>query len=114
MKISLLQPRIRHGEISYNHAQIQSLMEQAQGDLLVLPEYPLTGSLTLETSPNPRAWAEACAREKVLLSIPAGKFLLLNSLVSFPDGLRNCCELLPGGEYYFARRQLGIMEVDVE
>ena len=100
MKISLLQPRIRRGEIAHNRARIQTLIEQAQGELLVLPEYALTGSLTLETSPNPRAWAEACASEKALLSIPPGKFLLLNSLVSFPDGLRNCCELLPGEEYY--------------
>lgn len=100
MKISLLQPRIQRGEIAHNRAQIQTLIEQAQGELLVLPEYALTGSLTLEASPNPRAWAEACACEKALLNIPPGKFLLLNSLVSFPDGLRNCCELLPGKEYY--------------
>ncbi|MFZ5807955.1 MAG: hypothetical protein ACOY16_01620 [Chloroflexota bacterium] len=100
MKISLLQPYIRRGEITNNRAQIQTLIEQAQGELLVLPEYALTGSLTLETAANPRAWAETCAREKALLAIPAGKFLLLNSLVSFPDGLRNCCELLPGKEYY--------------
>lgn len=100
MKISLLQPHIQRGEIAHNRAQIQTLIEQAQGELLVLPEYALTGSLTLETSPNPRAWAEACALEKALFNIPPGKFLLLNSLVSFPDGLRNCCELLPGKEYY--------------
>lgn len=100
MKISLLQPHIQRGEIAHNRAQIQALIEQAQGELLVLPEYALTGSLTLENSPNPRAWAEACAREKALFNIPPGKFLLLNSLVSFPDGLRNCCELLPGKEYY--------------
>jgi len=100
MKVSLLQPYIRRGDIAHNRAQIETLMEQAAGELLVLPEYALTGSLTLETSPDPRAWAEICAREKALLAIPPGKFLLLNSLVSFPDGLRNCCELLPGGEYY--------------
>lgn len=100
MKISLLQPHIRRGEIAHNRAQIQTLIEQAQGELLVLPEYALTGSLALETSPNPRAWAETCASEKAWLTIPPGKFLLLNSLVMFQDGLRNCCELLPGKEYY--------------
>lgn len=100
MKISLLQPCIRRGDIAHNRTQIQTLMEQADGELLVLPEYALTGSLTLEAAPSPHAWAEACAREKALLSIPPGKFLLLNSLVAFEDGLRNCCELLPGKEHY--------------
>jgi predicted amidohydrolase len=100
MKISLLQPHIQRGEIAYNRVQIQSLIEQAEGELLVLPEYALTGSLTLETTPNPRAWAESCAREKAQFAIPPGKSLLLNSLVLFEDGLRNCCELLPGGESY--------------
>lgn len=100
MKISLLQPQIQRGEVAYNRAQIQTLIDQARGDLLVLPEYALTGSLTLEAAPSPSAWAESCAGEKAVLSIPRGKFLLLNSLVSFQDGLRNCCELLPGREYY--------------
>ncbi|GIV63718.1 MAG: hypothetical protein KatS3mg045_1057 [Bellilinea sp.] len=100
MKISLLQPHIQRGDIINNRKHIQTLINQAEGDLLVLPEYGLTGSLTLENSPEPFAWAEKCAREKENLKLASGKFLMVNSLVMFADGLRNCCELLPTTDHY--------------
>lgn len=100
MKISLLQPHIERGDIINNAKHIQALINQAEGDLLVLPEYGLTGSLTLANSPDPFVWAEKCAREKAEFKIPAGKFLMINSLVMFADGLRNCCELIPTSDHY--------------
>lgn len=73
MKISLLQPHIRRGEIAHNRAEIQTLIEQAQGELLVLPEYALTGSLTLETSPQPARLGRNLRQRKSLADHPAGQ-----------------------------------------
>lgn len=48
MKISILQPKIERGNISKNVTSIQNLINNASGDLLILAEYALTGSLVLE------------------------------------------------------------------
>jgi predicted amidohydrolase len=48
MRVSLLQPRIIRSDIEHNLAAIQRLVGGRKGDLLVLPEYALTGSLVLD------------------------------------------------------------------
>ncbi len=64
MKISLLQPEIIRGDINHNLKQIQNLVNQSCGELLVLPEYALTGSLVLESNANINEWCEKSEIEK--------------------------------------------------
>lgn len=52
LKISVLQPEIERGNIQKNVAIIQRLMNNANGDLLILAEYALTGSLVLDENAN--------------------------------------------------------------
>jgi len=101
MKMSLLQPRIIRGDIEHNLEVVQRLADEARGDLLVLPEYVLTGSLVLDLRADARDWARRSADAKRRISVPSSKYLLVNTLVEIDDTLRNCCELLPTGEFQF-------------
>ena len=98
MNISLLQPQIIRGNIEHNRTAIQKLIDNAQGELLVLPEYALTGSLVLDLEANIQDWAHRSAAAKSQLTIPAHKQLLLNSLAEIDGKLANCSELLPTQE----------------
>jgi len=95
MRLSLLQPRIIRGDIEHNLKVIQRLVDESKGDLLVLPEYALTGSLALDLEADVHDWAQRSADAKTRIKIPDGKYLLINSLVEIDTTLRNCCELLP-------------------
>jgi len=99
MHISLLQPKIRRGHIDHNARLVQRLIDQSQGELLVLPEYALTGSLAFEPQADVHAWASRSALAKSRLRLPDGKHLLINSLVDHAGILHNSCELLPTAEY---------------
>ncbi|MCK4449344.1 MAG: hypothetical protein KAX26_02005, partial [Anaerolineae bacterium] len=57
MRLSLLQPRIVRGDIAHNLAAIQRLVNESKGELLVLAEYALTGSLVLDLEADVRDWA---------------------------------------------------------
>jgi predicted amidohydrolase len=100
MRISLLQPHIVRGDIVYNRHVIQRLAEASQGDLLVLPEYALTGSLVLDRGADVWEWARASADAKALFRLPEGKCLLVNALTEFDGQLYNCCDLLPTRQRY--------------
>lgn len=93
MQLSLLQPYITPGDIAYNVAAIQRLIDEAEGDLLVLPEYALTGRLSANGVP-PADWAAHSAEARQQLRIPDGRHLLLNALVQVDGRVLNCCELL--------------------
>jgi len=98
MKISILQPEIERGNIPKNAAAIQRLMNYADGDLLILAEYALTGSLVLDKNADIQKWAvesEAAMRE---LSAPENKKLLINSLIVKDKLIYNACTLLPSRE----------------
>ncbi len=101
MRLSLLQPRIIRGNIEHNLKVIQRLVSEGRGDLLVLPEYVLTGSLALDLEANVHDWARESADAKARIHLPDGKYLLLNSLKEIESTLRNCCELLPTGVFQF-------------
>ena len=98
MRLSLLQPEIVRGDIAHNGQVIQRLVDEADGNLLVLPEYALTGSLVLEPHADVMDWAERSAVAKSQIVIPEGRYLLLNELCAIDGKLFNCCELLPTGE----------------
>ena len=100
MRISLLQPEITRGNIEHNLSAVQKLIDKSRGDLLVLPEYVLTGSLVLDLDADVHEWARASARAETRLSLPTGKYLLINSLVELDGSLYNCCKLLPTQERY--------------
>jgi predicted amidohydrolase len=70
-------------------------VDEAEGDLLVLPEYALTGSLVLDPGADVMAWAERSAAAKAQIILPGGRSLLINMLSVIEGGLYNCCELLP-------------------
>ena len=101
MRLSLLQPQIVRGDIEHNLTVIQRLIDESRGDLLVLPEYALTGSLVLDLEADAHDWARKSADAKSRLNVPNGKHLLINTLAEFDGKLRNCCELLPLGEFQF-------------
>jgi predicted amidohydrolase len=73
------------------------LIGEARGELLVLPEYALTGSLVLDLEADVHDWARRSREAKALINVPGGKHLLINALVEVDGKLRNCCELLPMG-----------------
>jgi len=100
MWLSLLQPRIIRGNIEHNLKVIQRLVYESKGDLLILPEYALTGSLVLDSQADVRDWALRSAKAKTFINIPEDKHLLINTLAEFDGKLYNCCELLPKGEFY--------------
>ena len=95
MKISLLQPEIKRGNIENNIIRIQELINKSRGDLLVLPEYAFTGSLTLDCEADINKWTEESDLAKEKLKIPNGKIVLINSLTRINEDLYNCCEFLP-------------------
>jgi len=95
MKVSLLQPRIIRGDIEYNLNRIQSLVEKSVGDVLVLPEYALTGSLVLDNEANVQSWANKSEIVIKELKIPKNKILIINYLKIIQNNLYNICELLP-------------------
>lgn len=101
MNVSLLQPRIIRGNIKHNLKVVQRLVNEGRGDLLVLPEYVLTGSLTLDLEANVHDWTREAADAKARINLPDGKYLLINSLIEIDSTLRNCCELLPTEEFQF-------------
>jgi hypothetical protein len=100
MRLSLLQPAIIRGDIEHNLEAVQGLIDESQGELLVLPEYVLTGSLALDKGADVREWALRSAQAIDRLRIPDGKYLLINTLADLDGRLYNCCQLLPTGEYY--------------
>jgi len=98
MKISILQPEIERGNIEKNAKIIQKLINNATGDLLVLAEYVLTGSLVLDENVNIQKWADDSEVAVQELSVPKGKNLLINSLIMKDDKIYNVCRLLPDNE----------------
>lgn len=98
MKISILQPEIIRGNIEHNQEIIQKLIEKSNGDLLILPEYTLTGSLVLDANANISDWVLKSKKAKLSLKLSEEKKLIINSLVESKGQIFNCCELLPSDE----------------
>lgn len=98
MRLSLLQPKIRRGDIEHNIKIVQMLIKKSKGDLLVLPEYVLTGSLVLDKGTDIQDWAVKSKKAKMRITVPKGKHLLINTLAEIDGQIYNCCELLPEGE----------------
>jgi len=82
MRLSLLQPHIARGNIEHNVKAVQRLVDESRGDLLVLPEYALTGSLVLDLGADVHDWARRSARAKALINVPEGRCLLINTLAA--------------------------------
>jgi len=101
MRVSLLQPRIIRGNIEHNLTVIQRLVDESEGDLLILPEYVLTGSLVLDLEADVHDWVIKSVNAKARINLLKGKYLLINTLVEIDGKLRNCCELLPPGDLQF-------------
>lgn len=96
-----MQPRIIRGDIDFNTRAIQNLVDRSKGELLVLPEYALTGSLVFEPGAEIKEWADKSKQAKGRIKIPEGKRLLINSLLEVDNKFYNVCELLPeGGRQY--------------
>lgn len=76
-------------------------MKRSIGDLLVLPEYALTGSLVLDKEANVHDWDARCREARTQIHLVDGKHLLINTLEEINGQLRNCCELLPEREFQF-------------
>ena len=98
MKISIIQPGIKRGNISYNTKKIQQLINKCQGDLLIFPEYVLTGSLILDENADIYNWADQSKKAKKRLQIPDKKTVLLDMLIEREGQIFNVCELLPGDD----------------
>jgi len=98
VKLSILQPEIERGNIQKNAAIIQRLINNANGDLLILAEYALTGSLVLDENADIHKWAAESELAKQGLSVPENKRLLINSLTIKDERIYNACTLLPGDE----------------
>ena len=99
MKISVLQPKIIWGDIDFNIKAIQGLIDKSRGELLVLPEYALTGSLIFDATININEWISKSRIAKSKLKIRDGKQLLINSVIEIDNKIHNACELLPTGGY---------------
>lgn len=97
MKICVLQPEIIRGNVPHNTAVIQSMIQRADGDLLVLAEYALTGSLVLDEGADVPLWAAQSAAAQEKLTLPQGRRLLLNRLVLHGGRHYNESILLPDG-----------------
>jgi predicted amidohydrolase len=98
MKISIIQPEIKRGDISNNTKKIQQLINKSQGELLIFPEYVLTGSLVLDESADIYYWADLSKKTKKEFQIPDKKTVLLDILIEREGQIFNTCELLPGNE----------------
>lgn len=96
MRLSLLQPEIRPGDVEHNVRAAQQLIDEAEGDLLVLPEYALTGPPP--AGEDIAAWAERGAAACEALTLPVGKALLVNCIRQHRGGFANRCELLGTGQ----------------
>lgn len=101
MRLSLIQPWIVRGDIEHNLRAIQRLVDESRGDLLILPEYVLTGSLYFDLGADLRNWVMRSAKAKKLIKVPKGKYLLINTLCEIGNTLHNCCELMPTSELQF-------------
>ncbi len=99
LRLSIIQPGIVRGDIDHNVGAIQRLIDASEGDLLVLPEYALTGSLVLDDHASAREWARRSAAAIASLSIPPGRHVLINALTEANGQLRNCCRLLPAAQH---------------
>ncbi|MFW9939332.1 MAG: hypothetical protein ACFFD5_16945 [Candidatus Thorarchaeota archaeon] len=99
MKISLLQPEIIRGDINHNVKKIQQLINISNGELLILPEYPLTGSLVLDRKANIHEWSEKSKIAKKDIKVPENKVLILNTLKKENNNYYNICELLPTDKF---------------
>lgn len=112
MKISILQPKIERGNISANLVAIQKLINQASGDLLILAEYALTGSLVLKKNVNIQKWATDSKDAIQSLSIPKDKELLINSLIKEEDCIYNACSILPSYQIAQIKTYLDKLELE--
>lgn len=101
MKVTLLQPSIQRGNINNNKKIIQKLIHNAQGELLILPEYALTGSLVLDPEADLLGWTSRIEEAISSLHIPSGKEIQLNYLENKDDLLYNCNVALPSGKKQF-------------
>lgn len=112
VKLSVLQPCIERGNITKNTTIIQRLINNASGNLLLLAEYALTGSLVLEKNVDVHKWVDECELAKNSLSIPDGKKLLINSLIIKDKKIYNACTMLPSEEIVQIKTYLDVMELD--
>lgn len=101
MKVTLLQPSIQRGNIVHNTKIIQNLIHNAQGELLILPEYALTGSLVLDPKTDLIGWTDKIQKAISTLEIPEAKELQLNYLENKDQQLYNCNVALPSGKKQF-------------
>lgn len=95
MKISVLQPKIVRGNIEHNSKELQKLINNATGEILISAEYVLTGSLVLDENINIKHWADESQRAINSLQIPNNKKLMINSLAQRNDLIYNSCTILP-------------------
>lgn len=95
LKISVLQPFIKRGDIKYNYERIQRLIFEAGGELLLLPEYAFTGSIVLEENVDLSTWINETKKAIEDLKLPQHKYLLLNYVTKLENGIYNCCKLYP-------------------
>ena len=101
MRISVLQPKIIRGDIDFNSEAIQRLIDKSRGEILVLPEYALTGSLIFDSTININEWILKSKKAKSKLKIMDGKKLLINSIIQINNKIYNACELLPTDIYQY-------------
>ena len=113
MRISVLQPEIERGNIKKNAAIIQKLINKANGDLLILAEYALTGSLVLDENADIQKWVTESEMAIQRLSVPENKKLLINSLIIKDKLIYNACTLLPGNEVMQAKAIPDKTELDI-
>jgi predicted amidohydrolase len=97
MRLSIIQPEIVRRNVSYNVQAIQRLIDASEGDLLVLPEYALTGPPRRDEPLDVREWARESAAASKELNIPPGKHLLVTALVESDGHVYNCAGLSSGG-----------------
>jgi predicted amidohydrolase len=101
MRISLLQPAIVRGDIESNLQKVTWLINKAQGQLLILPEYAFTGSLVVEKNADVHDWTLRSKKAISQIRVPNGKHILINTLQEIEGNLRNCCTLLPESQTQF-------------
>lgn len=95
MKLSILQPNIERGHVAVNLKIIEKLIKEAKGEILILPEFVLTGSLVLDENFDvlqASQEAEACVHN---LQIPKDQLVLINYLKKTSEGVVNRSSLLP-------------------
>lgn len=98
MRISLLQPSIVPGDCEHNIQSIRRLLSRAGGELLILPEYAVTGPLVLQPGAALDEWVRHGERGAGLLDPGAGRSLLLNIITFDGASFRNTCRLWPRTE----------------